>query len=177
MALVIEGPSGSGKSTLLAILGGVLPPTSGEVFMESEEAYPFAWILQTLNALGARSVLSNAALLARLDGASTSEALARANEQLVRVGIGDLANNRARELSGGELQRLAVARALASSRSIVLADEPTNQLDRGNARHVMRALVDEAAVRGRCVIIVTHDRDSIPPGVLSLRLTEEGLRE
>ncbi len=176
-ALAIEGPSGTGKSTLLALLGGVLKPTVGTVTIEGDHPAPFAWVLQTLNSLGARTVLANAALLARLDGTSTRDANARADEMLNLVGIGDLANARARHLSGGELQRLAVARALTSNRPIVLADEPTNQLDRHNARRVMRALIDSAHEHQRCVLIVTHDGDALPDRTTKLRLTEAGLRE
>ncbi len=174
-AVAVEGPSGTGKSTLLAVIGGVLPATHGQIGIDTDRPAPFAWVLQTLNSLGARTVLANAALLARLDGMPSKQASERARANLDLVGIGDLADAKARQLSGGELQRLAVARALTSTRPIVLADEPTNQLDRHNARRVMQALVDSAAIEHRCVLIVTHDHDALPDTATVLRLAEDGL--
>ena len=174
-AVAIEGPSGTGKSTLLAVIGGVLSATQGEIVISTDRPAPFAWVLQTLNSLGARSVLANSALLASLDGMPSKQASERARSNLDLVGIGGLAEAKARQLSGGELQRLAVARALTSTRPILLADEPTNQLDRQNARRVMQALVDSAAHEHRCVLIVTHDHDALPDTATVLRLGEEGL--
>jgi ABC-type lipoprotein export system ATPase subunit len=105
----------------------------------------------------------------------SKQASERARANLDLVGIGDLADAKARQLSGGELQRLAVARALTSTRPIVLADEPTNQLDRHNARRVMQALVDSAAIEHRCVLVVTHDHEALPDTATVVRLAEDGL--
>lgn len=174
-AVAIEGPSGTGKSTLLAVLGGVLPPTTGVVAVDTEHPAPFAWVLQTLNSLGARTVSENAMLFALLDGAPRGLAKRRAEESLAAVGIAAFARTRARQLSGGELQRLAVARALASRRPIVLADEPSNQLDRTNARRVMTALSAVTSGNDRCVVVVTHDREALADGTRVLRLDESGL--
>lgn len=175
-ALVIEGPSGTGKSTLLALLGGLLQPTSGQVQVDAGRRAPFAWVLQSLNCLGARSVLANACLHNLLDGEPPRDAQRRGLHALEALGIADLARRRARQLSGGEQQRLAVARAVASIRPIVLADEPTSQLDRHNAALVMQSLI-AAAESGRCVVIVTHDRDALPEGSQVAALTESGLRD
>lgn len=176
-AVAIEGPSGTGKSTLLALLGGLLDPTEGAVRVESSHRAPFGWVLQSLNSLSARSVLANAELNNVIDGVGRSVARERARLSLDAVGLGDRWRSRARHLSGGELQRLAVARVLASTRPIVLADEPTNQLDRTNATAVMRALFATAEADRRIVVVVTHDHDALPNTVRVLRLTEDGLAD
>lgn len=173
-AVAIEGPSGVGKSTLLALLGGLLAPTHGSVIVSTETAIPFAWVLQSLNTLAARSVLANACVGHLLDDEPKELTRSRALEALELLALKPLAEKRARSLSGGELQRLTVARALVSSRPIILADEPSNQLDRRNAQLVMQALV-RAADSGRAVVIVTHDRAALPDHCRVLRLTEHGL--
>jgi ABC-type lipoprotein export system ATPase subunit len=176
-AVAIEGPSGTGKSTLLAIIGGLLQPTSGTVtFGAPCQSDGIAWVLQGLNSLGARSALDNAALYSLIDGANRSAARRVAAEQLVGLGLGGHLNTRVRRLSGGELQRVAVARALSCRRPLVLADEPTNQLDRQNARHVMSAIFGGAR-QGRAVVAVTHDRDALSDSCKVMRLSENGLHE
>lgn len=175
--VAIEGPSGTGKTTLLSILGGLEAPTSGTV-VATVPSSGFAWVLQTLNALAARTVLDNARLQTVIDGERRAESELRAHSVLEQLGIGHLAAARARSLSGGELQRLGVARALVSRRPIVLADEPTNQLDAANARRVMRALVDAAhSEASKAVVIVTHDRSSLPAGVRVCHLDADGLHD
>jgi ABC-type lipoprotein export system ATPase subunit len=174
-AVAIEGPSGTGKTTLLALLGGLLEPSEGEVRVEGAHRAPFGWVLQTLNSLSARSVLANAELNNVIDGVDRSTARDRARRALDAIGLGDRLETRARQLSGGELQRLAVARVLASTRPIVLADEPTNQLDRANAELVMAALFATAVADRRVVVVVTHDHDALPDACRVLRLTEHGL--
>jgi ABC-type lipoprotein export system ATPase subunit len=174
-AVAIQGPSGVGKSTLLGLIGGLLEPAEGSVEIPGAGQRRFAWVLQTLNSLSARTVLSNATLLARLDGESQSTSSARALGVLDALGLGEVVAQRARHLSGGELQRMAVARAIASSRPIILADEPTNQLDQASALITMRLLVSEAEESQRCVLIVTHDRDSLPANCRVFKLTENGL--
>jgi len=173
--IFIEGPSGTGKSTLLALLGGVLRSSVGDVTTTTVHPAPFAWVLQTLNSLNARTVLANAMLFARLDGTSTKVASGLSREMLRLVGIDALASARAGQLSGGELQRLAVVRALSCTRPVILADEPTNQLDRVNARLVMSTLVEQARDQNRSAVVVTHDRDSVPSDARILRLDESGL--
>lgn len=175
-AVAVQGPSGVGKSTLLAVLGRLLSPTTGSVTVTTECTSPFAWVLQTLNTLGARSVLANVCLSNVIDGESRAVTRSNALNILRSLEMEHLAKKRARFLSGGEQQRLTVARALVSTRPIILADEPTNQLDSGNARLVMAALV-RAAESGRAVVIVTHDREALPEQCRVLRLTESGLCE
>lgn len=174
-AVAIEGPSGTGKSTLLAVIGGLLRPTSGTVSIDTAwRSLPFAWVLQSLNSLGARTALDNAALYNLVDGERRSAARRAAQEQLIDFGMGDHIHKRVRRLSGGELQRVAAARAISSRRPLILADEPTNQLDRDNARRVMAALADSAA-QGRAVIVVTHDHDVLSNSYRVLRLSQNGL--
>jgi ABC-type lipoprotein export system ATPase subunit len=173
-AAVIVGPSGIGKSTLLFVLGGLLQATSGTLTRATERSA--AWVLQSLNGLAARSAIDNAAAMALVDGIDPRTARARARSELEAVGLGSRASQRANTMSGGELQRVAVARVLACDRPLVLADEPTNQLDADNARLVMRRVV-RAADDGRCVVIVTHDRDALPTGCRMLRLSAGGLVE
>lgn len=174
-AVAIQSPSGTGKSTLLGLLAGVLTPSSGHVSITSSHRTPIAWVLQSLTVLGARSVLANAALFARFDTDTERVAIDRAAEMLDLLGIGDLADAKARALSGGELQRLTLARSLATARPIILADEPSNQLDSENAKRVMQVLVDTARTQQRCVVIVTHDREALPADTQILRLTANGL--
>lgn len=176
-AVAIEGPSGIGKSTLLAIIGGLLLPTSGAVTVtEPWRSARLAWVLQGLNSLSARSAIDNAALYDLLDGTNRSVARQAAADRLIDLGLGGHLRTRVRRLSGGELQRVAVARALSCRRPLILADEPTNQLDRKHAMRVMGALVD-AAEQDRAVVIVTHDRESIAGRCRVYRLAEDGLHD
>jgi len=172
--VTIEAPSGSGKSTLLAILGGLLKPVHGTVQWTGDRSQPVAWVLQTFNVLGSRTVLDNTCVLERLDGRRYRQSRAHACDVLELVGLTPLAHIKAQGISGGEQQRVAVARALVSRRPLLLADEPTNQLDKESAHRVMDAL-STAASRGRTVVIVTHDHDSVPSTARRLRLTERGL--
>jgi putative ABC transport system ATP-binding protein len=111
-----------------------------------------------------------------VDGIKRSEANEAAAAQLSRLGMSELVRTRVRQLSGGELQRVAVARALSCRRQLILADEPTNQLDRTNAEHVMSELVNVTS-QGRAVVIVTHDRAALLGRCRVLRLSEEGLHD
>lgn len=174
-ALAICGPSGSGKSTLLALLGSLLLPTSGYVEVQHDTSRPFAWILQSLNCLPARQVLDNVMLGSILHGWSMAERDRRSTEALAKVGLESLRNVKARRLSGGELQRMTVARAIASDRPIILADEPTSHLDQRNAHMVMSALAEVAGDARRAVVIVTHDIQSLPKECRRVRLSDGNL--
>lgn len=164
-SLAILGPSGSGKSTLLSILGGQLEPRGGHVQMfgrpvnAREAQLAVAWIAQSLNMLGRRSVIENAKLLGLIDGDDPVQLQQRCQSLLEELGLGELTDRQARDLSGGEKQRTTVARALSSRRPIVLADEPTNQLDRDSAERAISLLVRNAAEAERVLIVVTHDRE------------------
>jgi len=157
----IVGPSGSGKTTLLSLMGHLLPMQAGSIRAVdgNGDEHPLSdtasWVLQTVSLLPDRSAHDNVAVGAYSDGASRADASARATEYLAKVGLGDRAKDPARILSGGEAQRVAIARALASRRPIILADEPTGQLDARTSATVLDAMI--GAHGERTVVIVTHD--------------------
>ena len=168
---VITGHSGSGKSTLLTMLAGMLPPTAGTVSLGGDNLYAMrdeersrlrneriGLIPQGHTALRSLSVLENV-LLPSVLYAGDKVSPERAEALLASVGLSDLADARPNELSGGELRRVAVARALLMSPSIVLADEPTAGLDAENVTEVLR-LLREAADGGAGVLIVTHESEA-----------------
>jgi putative ABC transport system ATP-binding protein/lipoprotein-releasing system ATP-binding protein len=156
-AVAILGPSGVGKTTLLAMLGGMLRPRSGRVAVDDRLAPRdwVGWVLQTVNVLPHRTALDNAALGAAADGVGFRAARRFAAELLGQVGLASVASVPARQLSGGELQRVVIARGLASDRPFLLADEPTGQLDRATTELVTDTLV--AARDRRGVVVATHD--------------------
>lgn len=163
-SLAVVGPSGSGKTTLLALIGGLLRPQTGAIHLGDAPGAPprpvmdeTSWVLQTVNVLTDRSVLDNVVIGAYADGTSRQQGVARAQEALEAVGLADHANRPVRTLSGGENQRVVIARALVSRRMVVLADEPTGQLDQATSATVVDALLRTAV--DRVLIIVTHDPD------------------
>lgn len=168
---VISGHSGSGKSTLLTMLAGILTPTAGHVRVEGTDLYSLrdeersrlrnariGLVPQGNTALRALSVLDNV-LLPSILYATDEASAGRARELLDAVGLTDLADAKPTELSGGELRRMAIARALLMEPSIVLADEPTAGLDSANATAVLTLLRD-AANAGAAVLVVSHEADA-----------------
>ncbi len=168
--VAVMGPSGCGKSTLLQLLGGLDRPTSGDVVIEgqalaslSDDALTtlrrrrIGFIFQTYNLLPILSALENAALPLVLDGVRPAEAHARAAAWLERVGLGDRLHHRPDQLSGGQQQRVAIARALVTDPALVLADEPTGNLDSRAADAIVQLLRQVADSWGRSVLMVTHD--------------------
>jgi len=158
--VAIIGPSGSGKSTLLSVLGGLVRPTGGEVRVEGTDDGPrdvSAWVLQTVNVLPERSVLDNVTLGGLAQGLTRVDAEIDAAARLDAVGLGARLADPVRVLSGGEVQRVVIARALASGRPFILADEPTGQLDRATSAVVLDALFTTAG--GAAVVVVTHDSE------------------
>ena len=164
--VAIMGPSGSGKSTLLHLVGGLDRPDSGEVLIEGEtlaelndEALAhlrrrrIGFVLQFFNLFPLLSALENVAFPLLLDG--RDDALALADTALERVGLSERAKHRPGHLSGGEQQRVAVARALATKPAVVLADEPTGSLDSLAGEDVLR-LLRAAADDGHAVLLITH---------------------
>jgi len=153
---VIEGPSGSGKSTLLALAVGDLRPTRGKVIIDSPEPRPLiAWVHQTLHVVPDLTVLENAMLGPLAFGQPRSLVKSLALEWLERLGLSGSSAMRGRTLSGGEAQRVAIARGGASGAEIVVVDEPTGSLDQDNAACVVDALA--VLAEERLVVVATHD--------------------
>ena len=180
----IQGASGSGKSTLLQVLGGLEPPDAGEVRWQGESIYAWpraklaAWrnlsvgfVFQAYHLFPELSALENVDFPARL--ARQSDAAASAH-LLDQVGLGSRLHHRPSELSGGEQQRVAIARALRNNPALVLADEPTGNLDTTTGHEIIDLLLRLHAERGNCLIIVTHDNRIAALGERIYRL-EEGL--
>lgn len=161
-SVAIVGPSGSGKTTFLAILGGLISPTRGRVSMDPDDVHrvgDVSWVLQTLNVLRDRSVYDNVRLGTLAQRREREAAHAHVLACLDDVGLLEHKDQPVRVLSGGEVQRCVIARALVSAAPFVLADEPTGQLDRHTTESVMTALLTGAANQHRGVVIVTHDDD------------------
>ncbi|MFI9805597.1 ABC transporter ATP-binding protein [Streptomyces sp. NPDC052301] len=168
----ITGPSGSGKSSLLYCLAGVLPASRGEVRFEQRSFNEmdddelsalrrerFGFVFQYGELLPELTVEENAALPLRLAGQRKRSALAAAGEVLGRLGLAELRERRPSQVSGGQSQRVAVARALVHRPAVVFADEPTGSLDSANASAVLDEFLTLARSQGTAVLLVTHDRD------------------
>ncbi|HWP62485.1 MAG TPA: ABC transporter ATP-binding protein [Candidatus Binatia bacterium] len=166
----VRGRSGSGKTTLLNLLGGLDRPTRGQVFLDGREVSSLseaelvelrrrtvAFVFQTFGLIPILSAAENVEIPLRLVGADPAERAARVAELLERVGLGERAAHRPHELSGGERQRVAVARALANRPALLLADEPTGQLDTETGHRIMVLLRDLVEVEGMTAIVATHD--------------------
>jgi putative ABC transport system ATP-binding protein len=160
----LSGPSGSGKTTLLSIAGGILKPTTGFSTYggghmwqgDGDPRHEVAFVLQVYGLVPILSARENVAIALRARGVPPAQADERADEELSRFHIGDLGDRQVEELSGGQMQRVACARAFAVRPEILLADEPTSELDEGNREHVMDQLRREAS-RGAVVVVATHD--------------------
>ena len=168
--VAVMGPSGCGKSTLLNLLGGLDTPTEGEIEidgvavsgMTDDELTQlrrrrFGFVFQFFNLIPVLNATENAALPLTLDGVPAAESHKRAEEWLVRVGLGDRLRNRPDQLSGGEQQRVAVARALLTDPALLLADEPTGNLDSRSSAEIATLLTQAAGEWGRAILMVTHD--------------------
>lgn len=181
---VIMGPSGSGKSTLLHLIGGLDRPTEGEVLVDGKIISQMAddavtlfrrarigLVFQFFNLLPTLTALENVMLPLILDGRADSKSRLRAEALLKRVGLQSRRDHLPEELSGGEMQRLAIARALAFAPPIVLADEPTGNLDSRNGEEVLQLLLQISREEGCTVVMVTHNREAAGYGdrVICLR--------
>ena len=168
--VLIMGPSGSGKTTLLLMLGAMLRPDAGRIVIDDIDlasarehklpklrALHFGFIFQDFNLLSALDARENIELALNLAGTTGRHAHERATQLLDRVGLTKRAHHRPDQLSGGEKQRVAVARALANDPPIILADEPTANLDSSSGRDIARLLRSLAARERRAIIIVSHD--------------------
>jgi putative ABC transport system ATP-binding protein len=170
--VAIQGTSGSGKSTLLNLLGGLDRPTSGEVLFDSNPLGPLTkkqmaryrrdsvgMIFQNFNLITTMTAAENVRLALAFGGVRGTERRQRAGELLERVGLADRMEHRPLELSGGEQQRVAIARALANRPRVLLADEPTGNLDSTRARELLALLREMVDREGLTVLLVTHDHE------------------
>lgn len=166
--VALTGPSGSGKSTLLHLAGGLDIPDTGTVFLGDQDLAALSgeerasvrrrkigFVFQFFHLLSGLSVLENVALPLVLDGVADAEA--RAAALVERVGLGHRRTYRPTELSGGEMQRVAIARALVNSPRVILADEPTGNLDSATGDAIMDLLVEQVSAVGSALLLVTHD--------------------
>jgi len=167
----VMGPSGSGKSTLLNLVGCLDTPTEGELTVDGEDVGAMTdrertrlrggeigFVFQTFNLMPKLTAAENVALPMVFQSVSRGEREARAAELLEQVGLGDRTGHRPNELSGGQRQRVAIARALANDPTLLLADEPTGNLDTETGREIM-ALFERLNQRGNTILVVTHERD------------------
>ncbi|MEL7976961.1 ABC transporter ATP-binding protein [Isoptericola sp. F-RaC21] len=168
--VALLGPSGSGKSTLLHLLAGLLRPDGGQVWLAGERLDTLSerrrsdlrlrrmgFVFQLGDLVPELTIAENVELPLRLTGVRATAARARALAMLDRLGVADHAHKRVSEVSGGQAQRGAVARALVHRPPVVLADEPTGSLDTTTGELVLEALVDAAAAQGTAVLLVTHE--------------------
>ncbi len=156
----ILGPSGSGKTTLLSLLGGLDVPTQGSVLFDGEDIAAkglehhrrnhISLIFQSYNLIDYMTPVENVRLTAKLDAAPILERLGLEQDEITRNVL---------KLSGGQQQRVAIARALASDAPVILADEPTGNLDADTAEEITAILKESAHAFGKCVVVVTHDRE------------------
>jgi lipoprotein-releasing system ATP-binding protein len=167
--VAVMGPSGSGKSTLLNILGTLEAPTSGRVLLDGQDTATLdepalaavrnrriGFVFQDHHLLPQCSVLENVLVPTIAHGPATPAVVDRAHDLIARVGLADRADHRPAELSGGERQRTALARALIHAPALLLADEPTGNLDRTNAARIAELLLELQAAEGTMLVVVTH---------------------
>jgi putative ABC transport system ATP-binding protein len=183
--VAVTGPSGSGKSTLLQLVGGLDVPSSGRVAVDGRPLAEMSdrdltifrrrrvgVVFQSFNLLPTHTAEENVALPLRYDGRPAGEVRERVTRALERVGLLPRRRHRPDQLSGGEQQRVAIARALVSEPAVLLADEPTGNLDTTNGEQVLALLADAHAERGCTVLLVTHDEQAAARAGRTIRLRD-----
>ncbi|MCC7442828.1 MAG: ABC transporter ATP-binding protein [Bdellovibrionales bacterium] len=181
----IMGPSGSGKSTLLHLLGGLDRPSAGAVLLDGQRLDEYSddelsafrrrklgFIFQFFNLIPTLSAAENVALPRLLDGEPMAKILSKATELLDRMGLKTRMNHRPDQLSGGEMQRVAIARALVTDPVLILADEPTGNLDSATGNGVLELLERLCREQGQTIVMVTHDLAAATYGTRLIRLRD-----
>jgi putative ABC transport system ATP-binding protein len=182
--IAVVGPSGSGKTTMLSLLGGMMAPTSGAVLFRGESLYEMSlvertnlrlrslgFVFQSFNLVPWLSAVENVQVPLSLAGESVATQQERASELLSRVGLSDRLNHLPSELSQGQQQRVALARTLTNDPQVILADEPTGNLDPDSREQVMKLLSDFHS-EGRSIVMVTHDQFAAQHAQRSLSLVD-----
>ena len=182
--VAVVGPSGSGKSSLLLVLGGMLSPSTGEVFVEGQSVYGISpeeraslrqkkigFVFQTFNLVPYLSALENVQVPLLIGRVDEAEQKTRAAALLERLGLGDRLDHKPSELSVGQQQRVALARMLANDPAVILADEPTGNLDPETSQAIL-AFFDEVNREGRTIVMVTHDTRAAQRAKRTLRLAD-----
>ena len=183
--VAIMGPSGSGKSTLMHLMGALDTPTTGRAVFQGEDLQSLTdtarsllrrnrigFVFQAFNLLPTLTAAENVALPLLLGGSSRRETLHRARASLERVGLAERADHFPEEMSGGEMQRVAVARALVTSPDAVLCDEPTGNLDSVTSREILTLLAGLPEPGRRAVVMVTHDANAAQYGTRIVRIRD-----
>jgi putative ABC transport system ATP-binding protein len=181
----LSGPSGSGKTTLLSLMGGLDRPTAGEIVVDGQglttldntaladlRLHKIGFVFQTYSLIPVLSAEENVEFILQLMGRPRAERRARAREVLAQVGLAGLEDRRPARLSGGQQQRVAVARALATRPAIVLADEPTANLDSKNAEDLIAMMAGLSAQSGVTFLIATHDARVIAHSARRIEMTD-----
>ncbi len=166
----IQGPSGSGKSTAMNLIGCLDYPTRGQVYLDGQDistlgeselaqvrGRKIGFVFQQFNLIPSLSALENVMLPMVFQGVAYSKRIRRARELLSSVGLSDRMSHRPRELSGGQQQRVSIARALANDPDVILADEPTGNLDSETGKHIMELMLKLNKENSKTIVLVTHD--------------------